>query len=455
MKGKSLKVTLRFITIIIVVVLIVLSMNYAIFLHITRHSSLVKEPAKTVRAIAAEFLSSKSGLTQDTIIMLEKRGLWVQLVGPDGAVLYNYNKPEEIGSIYSLKDIASFSRSYLKDYPVYIWESGDNLVILGYPKNTISKYNWSIPTNIVNNVPLSYLYVLSLNLIITVALAAFLSRLLTKPLDNIIDGISLLKQEQAVALDEKGLFKDLSQSINHTSQIIMDKNRKIKLRDTAVSNWIAGISHDIRTPLSMILGYSAMIEEDSTLTKDARVQAKIITENALRLRELIADLNLATSLQYELMKLKLVPLKLGNIARKALADCMNRGILLNFSTEVIVEDENAAALLDEALFLRALTNLITNSSRHNSEGCSISIIVPESKFDSHVSIVISDTGRGMSQDKIDKIKQYDFFNSWVNKSQGLGLIIVRSVVEAHKGIFIIDSAEGKGTKVTIKVPRHS
>lgn len=452
MNNKSMKIIVRYIIRIIFIVFIVLAINYSLFLFIIRYSPMAKEPTTTVKIIAEELNGDNKQLTDKTTKVIQKNNLWVQLVNASGYVIYSYNEPDDIYNYYSINDIAKLSKSYLNDYPVYLWESGRNLVILGYPKNTISKYNWFIPTNVINNLPLTLVVIMLMNLIITIILSIILSRKLTKPLGNIIKAISSLKEEQEVKLKEKGIFKDLAENINETSQIIRDKNHKIKLRDTAVSNWLTGISHDIRTPLSMILGYSALMEGDATLSEEVHSQARIITENAVRLSDLITDLNLASSLQYQLIPLNLSLVKLSSIARKAVAKGVNSGILKNSSIDLIIQDESASALLDEALFLRALINLIINSAKHNKQGCNITVTVPNTNEYDYVSIIVSDNGSGIPKDKIERINGYDYFNAWINKSNGLGLVIVKSIIEAHHGQMVIESEKGKGTTIVIRIP---
>lgn len=453
MRNKFFKIAFRVMSIIIVVAAIMVILNYSLFLFIARYSPLVKEPEITVASIAAELDSSRAKLSQNTAEMLHKSGLWVQLVSSEGQDVFNYNKPADVGDFYTLRDIAGLSRSYLKDYPVYVWESGENLVILGYPKNAVTRYNLSFPVNSIGSLPVSIILLILLNVVITVALSIFFTRQLIKPLAKIINGIKLLEEENEVRLHEKGVFEDLAHSINQTSGIIQEKNRKLKLRDTAVSNWLAGISHDVRTPLSMILGYSALMKEDDSLREEVRSQANIITQNALRLRELIENLNLASSLQYELLPLNLSCVKLSTIVRKAAAQCMNNGILGKCNLDMKLQNEMVLALVDESLFERALINLISNSAKHNRLGCNITIEIPEKVQGSFISIIVADDGKGIAPEKVERINCFNYFTTWVTQSLGLGLIIARSIVEAHKGQLIIEGEVGKGTKVIMKIPR--
>lgn len=456
MKNKSLKVISNYIISIVVIALVIIILNYAFILYFTRFSSYVNEPNKIVKAIAEEMNGKNNKLSEDTMQIIKGNNLWVQLVNSNGKVIYGYNNPRDIQKYYSLKDIAKLSRNYLEDYPVFVWESGENLVILGYPKDSISKYNWFIPTNNKNSIPMTIVSIILLNVIIIILLSTCLGRIFSRPIAQLIDGIFSLKHEKDVVLKEKGIYKDLAQSINETSRSIMDKNGKNKLRDNAIKNWINAISHDVRTPLSMILGYSAMLEEDNTLSREACEGVKIITENSLRLREIIANLNLATSLQYNMQPLNLKHVKISNLVRKAIASSIKSGVLQNCSIEVVIEDEEEVVLIDEKLMIRAIMNIIINSATHNKNGCDVKVKVKEVKNNEpYVTIIISDNGCGISKDKIRNINEQKDINTLINKEHGLGLIIVKNIIESHNGKFTIKNGENAGVIVWIKIPKTS
>lgn len=440
--------TLRYIMTIVLVVTVVIILNYALLLFFTRYSPSVKEPAGTVEAIALE-LAQNGELSAGTMDMITKDDLWVQLIDPDGDVIYAYNAPPEIAGRYSIQDIVRFSKNYLNDYPVYTWESGDNILVLGYPKNAIAKYNVSIPTNTVRSWPLTILGLIALNVILTLFIAIILGRRMTKPLDCLINGIFSLNKEQPVPLEEKGVYWDLAHSINTTADAIQDKNNTIKKRDAAIKHWITGISHDVRTPLSMILGYSALIDEDDSLPAQARSQAGIITENAVILRELIADLNLITLLQQNIHPLTKTRVQVAHVVRRAVANCVNSGVLQKCHIDVMAEDECALALLDEDLFIRAVNNLVFNSAKHNEGGCHITVTV--SGDEEYVSVTVADDGCGIPEEKIKRLNEQDL--DTVDQRSGFGLILVKSIIESHGGRFYIESNLEEGTVVTMIVPR--
>lgn len=88
-------------------------------------------------------------------------------------------------------------------------------------------------------------------------------------------------------------------------------------KETARANWISGVSHDIRTPLSMVMGYAGQIEENEALPEADRKKARIIRQQSIKMKNLINDLNLASKLEYNMQPINPVPVNLVAVAGRA------------------------------------------------------------------------------------------------------------------------------------------
>ena len=152
-------------------------------------------------------------------------------------------------------------------------------------------------------------------------------------------------------MSENGIFKEVAKNINTTSVSIERKNQIIKQRDTARSNWISGVSHDIRTPLSVILGYSE--ELFSETDGENKEKAKIITEQTLKIKKLIEDLNLVSSLEYDMQPNRKKEIKICTLIRNIVTDILNSGLSDKYSIELNLNCENAVIMGDEPLLERA------------------------------------------------------------------------------------------------------
>lgn len=101
---------------------------------------------------------------------------------------------------------------------------------------------------------------------------------LIRSIRPLTQGMQALAEDKKVYIEPKGILASLAQSLNRASALLQQRNESLKSRDEARSNWITGISHDIRTPLSMILGYASDLEENDSVPAEQRRQAAIIRQ---------------------------------------------------------------------------------------------------------------------------------------------------------------------------------
>ena len=155
------------------------------------------------------------------------------------------------------------ARWYLEDYPVFVSARNDGLLVLGYPKDSywkLSAYKTIVSIKID---AIGFIAVFFLNIGIVLLLFIFNSRKTEKAIKPILIGIEEIAAGQKTQLAEQGELSEINAKLNHVS-------KTLKRRDTARANWISGISHDIRTPLSMVLGYSSSLEKNHGLDSDVQ-----------------------------------------------------------------------------------------------------------------------------------------------------------------------------------------
>ena len=131
------------------------------------------------------------------------------------------------------------------------------------------------------------------NVLLIVALFLHSTRRVEKAMGPILNGINSMVGGKPVHLREDGELAEISAGLNRAAAYIVQK-------DNTRADWIRGVSHDIRTPLSVILGYASELEENPALPEAARAQAAVIRRQSEKLTGLVADLNLTTKLEYAL-----------------------------------------------------------------------------------------------------------------------------------------------------------
>lgn len=254
-------------------------------------------------------------------------------------------------------------------------------------------------------------------------------------------------------MEEKGELSEINTSLNHASAYLSKK-------DNTRAEWIRGISHDIRTPLSMILGYSSEIEDHAGLPDNVRKQAGIIRKQGEKLRTLISDLNLTTKLEYSMQPIRMRALNPCELVRQVISEFLNNGLpeIYEITISEPVSNTPKSIYGDTALLYRMLHNLIQNSITHNSNGCQITVSV---ETDNTACIFhVADTGNGIDETYLKLLNH----NASIPSSQDtcndteheLGLKIVQQIVKLHQRKISFSNAVPHGLHVEIDVPlNHS
>lgn len=410
----------------------------------------IKEIANAIVKTKAHYtINEKSGK------MVDGRYAWGMLIDHSGTVVWSRNLPEEIPLQYTLAEVAGFSRWYLKDYPVSVWQHSDGIVVLGDEKNSYWKYSIEYDMDMLRKFPQYGIYILGINVLLAFMLAIGLGYTLYHSLKPLVSGIEKLSRKEATTLETTGMLGELANKINVTSRLLKRQEELLEKRDYARLNWIRGISHDVRTPLSMIMGYAAQLEEDESINSISKEQASIIKRQSIKIKDLVNDLNLVSQLEYDMQPLRNEKICLAEIIRDVVVTFLNDDMeeRLSIETHISAEAQKCHLEGDKILLSRALTNIIGNSIKHNEEKVHLSI---EAKcYASYYTIYITDDGQGIEAKKLSELrrlntKSVDFRNTeW---SQGLGLVIVGKIIEAHGGKWDIESKEGEGVRYIIKMP---
>ncbi|MEK3745942.1 HAMP domain-containing sensor histidine kinase [Brevibacillus sp. FSL K6-0770] len=387
--------------------------------------------------------------------LLEQNGAWAMLIDSKGYVAWKFQLPAELERPYSLADVAKFSRSFLGDYPVFTWEHPDGLVVVGYPKGSYAKYQHILPVGWVENLPGKAFFLLAGNIVLALLLSLFIGSRLIASIRPLTSGIQALGADKPVQIEPKGVLANLAVSINHVSALLQQKNAALKARDAARSNWISGVSHDIRTPLSMLLGYASDIADSPELPAEQRRLAAIMRQQAERIRSLVSDLNLVSMLEYEMQPLGKKPLRLSAVARQAASELLNNGLDERYQLEVELGDESPQIDGDERLLLRALANLLQNSIDHNPAGCQLRIQTFFDPGNQACHVVVSDNGSGISPDELPDLLELPYASKRKRPRQnghGFGLPMAERIAKAHGGKLSLSSEIGKGFCASMELP---
>ncbi|WP_251319944.1 sensor histidine kinase [Flintibacter muris] len=381
--------------------------------------------------------------------ILEEHHAWAMILDDTGTVIFQSKLPEELPRQYTAADVAKFSRWYLGDYPVYVQEHPQGLLVVGGEKGSQAKYYFSVSESYARKLLVGLAAVFLTNIIVVVLLIWKNTRHVEKAVTPILRGIETVSSGQPVSLPEKGELAEINRQLNKAGAFIAKK-------DSARADWISGISHDVRTPLSVILGFAGQMEDDRSLPASAREQAACIRKQGERLRSLISDLNLTSRLEYAMQPLRMETVYLVELARQAVCEFLDSGLEEQYEIEFCAdqESESVSILGDEALLKRALGNLIQNSIVHNPQGCRISASVLCGE--AGITVEVADDGAGVSAEKLKELtidhRRLESTDEKLDLRHGMGVLLVRQIAEAHKGTIAMESEPRKGFKTVLMFP---
>lgn len=450
---KSLmKILIRYVLSAAGITLILLVINFALLASWIVQNGRIEQKDYTVLQLANGLTKSNGIFTLSPSVKneIEKKYQWAMLLNDDGHVIWSENLPGDVPLKYSVSDVASFTRWYLNDYPVYVWRHPDGLFVLGSAKDSVWKHHIEMSQKALENALLLIPAILLLNGIAAILLALLLGMRLFRSLKPLAKGIEDMAENRPVELSSSGLLGDLAAGINKTSEQLKKQMAALNKRDNARTTWIAGISHDIRTPLSLVLGYASRLEDDTELPQSKREQAGVIRKQSERIKALVSDLNLASKLEYDMQPIRKTALPLSVLLRSVVADILNGGLDNSYSIDVMISEiaQNAIVSGDEELLKRALSNLITNSIRHNPNGCAI-IAALEIGL-GNCSLSVSDNGVGFTPEMLNKLNHPQ--SSARLENHGIGLTIVRQIIKAHGGTTEFRNLPEGGCSIVLCLP---
>ena len=400
-------------------------------------------PAKMLEQVNATLTAN--GPSHTMIECLSKENIWAMFIKEDGNLLWSTNLPSEIPTHYTLQDIALFSKGYLIDYPVFIYTSEQGLLVLGYPKDSYTKLtsNYYSITSI-KRLPIYLSIMLTIDFLLLFFAYYVSKQKIIKNTTPILNAIDDLSNGKSTTLTITGDLSEVAKRINKLSKVLSQQN-------TARANWISGVSHDIRTPLSMIMGYADRITSNDNINEDIKEQANIILHQSEKVKKLIEDLNLVSQLDYEMQPLHTQTINLSKFLRTYVAELFNTSLPSYYDIQIDIPDYPILITGDPRLINRGISNLVNNCMQHNPNGCTITFIL--TCISHTIQLIIADNGIGVSPEKLLELHHKPHYMTSTDDNlqlrHGLGLILVHQIMAAHNSSFHIESELNKGFKAIL------
>jgi signal transduction histidine kinase len=251
------------------------------------------------------------------------------------------------------------------------------------------------------------------------------------------------------------LYREVIQSFYQMAeQLAQTEKDRFQLEKTR-EEWMSGISHDLRTPLSTIQGYGYILESSPAVWSQEELQemGKMIREKGDYMLDLITDFSHIYQLKQGAIFMDRHDIELGELTRRSVLKYVNDVTLANVDFQYEGEDEPVPVIGNEKWLQRLMDNLLSNAVKHNSSGVTITVVC--GMLNDEALIQVSDDGCGMDEETIGKL--FDRYYRGTNTEEttagsGLGMSIAKMIVEAHLGRIDIRSAMGIGTTIFIYLP---
>jgi len=405
-------------------------------------------------------------------MMAVNPGIEVYLLSPDGEILsfVVLDKKVKLTEV-DMAPILEFIDKNGQDYILgsdprtpgreVVFTATDVVVegeLMGYVYMVLASEQYENIVNVLRNSYIlktgSQLFVFSL--LLAFSLGLFALWLITSNLRRIIQTVRKFEEgDMSVRIPVKSSddLAGLSTTFNRMADTLVKNIDQLKEVDHLRKELIANISHDLRTPLSVIHGYveTLSIKKGEISDDEHEKYLGIILRSTERLKTLVSDL-------FQLSQLEARQVK-PNLERFAIAELINDLTMKyelmakekNISLKANIENKNLMVEADLALIERALNNLLDNAIRHTPESGEVELNIESTA--GQVTVSISNTGDGIPEKDLEHIFDRYFTKSQTGKEgTGLGLAIVKNIMEIHNSMIQVKSKLKDKTTFFFQLP---
>lgn len=384
-------------------------------------------------------------------------GGWIEEV-ENGKVLNVTGVKKDKTEFYSIEDFINKKNTNYK-YEARAYKKKDKLYIVkipGYSDKLLHEMYGTKKAKV-------YIY---FSLIVTILIVFFMFVVLSilsikkisrplKILENEIKKMSEGYSNVSVKFNSYREFNKIKESFNNTVDKLEKSEIERRIAEDSKKRIIRDISHDLKTPITSILGYSKAISEGVVTSEDEKkIYLDYIYNKTKRINYLVDELFVFSKLDSPGYKLNLEKHDISEFLRELVAlyyiDIEEQG----FSLKVNIPEESIYSIVDTKALERALGNIIINAIKYNKVGTTITVDLI--KNDKYIDIIIEDNGCGISDDVIENI--FDEFvradeSRKTDGGSGLGLAITKKIINLHNGKLKLYSEKNIGTKFYIRLNR--
>lgn len=392
--------------------------------------------------------------------LLQKNEIGLQIIDHSGNERFSCQKPDQADPSYSAPELfklyqtGKLNGSKTTAFVGTVTDNGNDYAYILYFPMKISKITMYLNGDRFTDGKTIVLLILGMLFFVVLISGLIYGFWTTHIMNRLTTSIREISARNYLPVHVNGAYQDLSLSLNTLDSEIKESDRLREETETMRKEWIANITHDLKTPLSPIKGYAELLQENGIKTEEQRKQySQVILKNVSFMESLIHDLKLTYQLDNGMIPLNLQEQNFIRFLKELVIDILNNPEYekrtIGFETSV----ETFLFSFDPVLLTRVFQNIILNSFVHGDEYTAVSLQISVS--DAMLQISISDNGKGMSEEETHSIFQRYYRGTNTERKSGgtgLGLAIAKSITELHGGIITVSSTPLVGTSFLIQFP---
>ncbi|CAM3990587.1 sensor histidine kinase [Mesobacillus zeae] len=408
-------------------------------------------------------------LSPAALQLIKEENGWVRLVSSNGKIIDHFGEEKKTGK-YSKKELLSLAKDEQNSTAAYHDDETKLTIITGIDDSILSS---SLEDGVTNAAKNSFLIIIALLFLFLLLGTFWYARKFGVPLLTMMKWIQNLGsgiyeqpvdlQQQPLLQNKKGklkrkyrLYKDLIATLTVLTETLRHNESQQRKMAKTREEWISGLSHDLKTPLSSISGFAQMMESDTYSWTEAEKKefAGIIAEKSSYMMELLEDLTLTYRLSNQALPISKEKVDMNEFIRRTIIHFVNDPA--NSEKEFTFQpyEGSVFASVDPKWFQRIIDNLIGNAVKFNPAGTAIT--VSTSLIEQHLIVIkIEDDGIGMDNETVNKLFQRYYRGTNTSESgsgTGLGMAITKQLVEVHGGSINVKSTLKEGTVFRILLP---
>ncbi len=337
---------------------------------------------------------------------------------------------------------------YAANDPVSPYYAGLNIILLAV--GLISP--WTYWQNL-----LTTIFVLAMYVVVCLAMKASqpASYLINNTTFLVLTSVLVVSGSVANARQRLREFS-LRWELDKNRRVVEESNRKLTEMDQIKSRFFANISHELRTPLTLLLAPLETLLAQFSRSLDEKTRDTLTTmhSNGMRLLKLINDLLDLVRLESGRMEVKREPLEVGELVKGLASAARQVADDKRLRLETFVDPALGTVIGDRDKLEKVVLNLVFNALKFTPAGGRVELRAE--KRGEYLALIVADTGMGISEKNLehvfDRFWQADGSSKRKYQGVGIGLALVKELVEIHSGKVTVESQEGKGTTFTVTLP---